>query len=212
MPAVREKPMLFSASMVRALLAEKKTQTRRLVKPPAGVPSVWIFGHSDRERARVRCPYGVAGDRLWVKETWTPRHGHGEGGTDCGCECGAVRVEYLADGGWKEFAPEAVADGWKMPKAASRGRNVTPLFMPRWASRITLEVTGVRVERVQDISEEDAKAEGITEIGGRFTFNEGLHQSRTARDSYAALWEIINGTESWDANPFVWCVSFRVLA
>jgi hypothetical protein len=83
------------------------------------------------------------------------------------------------------------------------------IFMPRWASRITLEVTEVRVQRLQEITEQEAVDEGIKLLNGRFTFNEGMHESRTASESFRALWESINGAGSWDKNPWVWAVSFR---
>jgi hypothetical protein len=218
---VRERPLLFKAPMVRALLAGKKTQTRRLVEdapgwasearytaftPKGSVSFRGVHPTAGYGESFVRCRYGVPGDLLWVKETWRPTHGHGHGS----CECSSVRVSYAADGGWKEFAPEVVDVDWKVPKAALRGKNVTPLFMPRWASRITLEVIDVRVERLRGISEEDARREGVTsdlqcELGNPG----GLDWWPSLRAGFEALWRSINGPESWDENPWVWVVSFR---
>jgi hypothetical protein len=179
---VKERPILFSAPMVRALLDGTKTQTRRIIKPtqprddgrwPAGRDPV------------PDCPYGQTGDRLWVRESWQawtefnnvpPREIPPES-----------RVNYVADG--------SVWDAKKRPS----------MFMPRWASRITLEVVGVRVERLQDISETDAMAEGV-----EWKDHAGLAKY-TARKLYTTLWLLINGLESWEANPWVWVVEFQPL-
>lgn len=156
---VKERPILFSGPMVKAILAGKKTQTRRLVKAPRG---------SEPSHAGVDfgCPYGQLFDRLWVRESWQCNHADQD----------RSKVNYRADG---------------------RDRLLwTPsIHMPRWASRITLEVTDVRVQRLQDISEEDAKAEGA----------EG-------REAFASLWDAINGNRaSWASNPWTWAIGFRVL-
>ena len=198
---MRERPILFSAPMVRALLAGTKTQTRRAMKlhPSAiacccgGTAARWkvsdgdqwycgICGGGNRLTSRdvdgIRCPYGAPGDRLWVKET----HGFVTSDRD-----GPVHdsLVFRADGN----------EGWS-------GKWRPSIHMPRWASRITLEITGVRVERLQDISEDDAKAEGAPSSihlpGGRF-----------ANENFAHLWWSINGDGSWDANPWVWVVEFK---
>jgi hypothetical protein len=174
---MRERPILFSAPMVRALLAGTKTQTRRIVK--GGIPF-------DDDFEIVASPYGDPGDRLWVREShWWFKD---EPDNSCGYyppKLTREDVEYRADGD----------DGRKVWRPS--------IHMPRWASRITLEVTGVRVERLQDISEADARAEGV----------EPNAFERTA-DNYGSvlyrrLWESINGPGSWDANPWVWVVEFR---
>lgn len=209
-----ERPILFSGPMVRALLNGRKTQTRRIAKPPAKwaerfpicKPSVMKAGHEtwwwdgvyDRVGASQICPYGVPGDTLWVKETWHPRAALSDWDLD---------IRYAADG-----ALRTIKDGefgerdWTMPKAAARG-NVSPLFMPRWASRLTLAITKVRIERLQDISERDVKAEGVnqTVIGTP----RNPHRM-TYRASFRDLWDHINGPESWDANPWVWAITFDV--
>jgi len=189
-----ERGILFSAAMVRALLDGTKTQTRRVVnvKNPD-----WIRRHvhpykSDNNNGKVvygwdgnagdvlTCPYGQPGDRLWVRETWAPHPDFPET---------THRGVYRAD-------PECKYD-------VARWR--PSIHMPRWASRILLEITGVRVERLQDISEADAVAEGISQH-----YAEGRRVS--CRVAYAWLWESINGAGSWDANSWVWVVEFRRIA
>lgn len=182
--------ILFSAPMVRALLAGTKTQTRRAVKV-----------QEDIVHADSRSPYGQPGDRLWVRES------------------------FFAYGRWgRHFNEKKQCDEWRFADMTrecdhsyqyaadnpdvqvEKGRSATPgwhtrpaLFMPRAASRILLEVVSVRVERLQAISEHDAIAEGI-ERGGD-----------NPVDSYRSLWERINGSGSWDVNPWVWRVEFRMV-
>ncbi len=184
-----ERPILFSAPMVRALLAGTKTQTRRVVK---GWPLEWLKpGMFTPEYVALpengACPYGQPGDRLWVREAWTTHacFDHIRAG-----ELTTRSLHYQADG------------------RIQTGRNRAAMHMPRWASRITLEVTGVRVERLQDISEADAQAEGcalecMTPTGD--DSGSAIH----GPGGYMALWESINGPGSWDANPRVWVVEFR---
>lgn len=165
-----DRPILFSAPMVRAMLAGTKTQTRRVAKPKRSI-----------EPMTDECPYGQPGDLLWVRETWAWY----------GCERDPREVLYRAD---TSNLPE------------SHGRWRPSIHMPRWASRITLRVTGVRVERLQDITEVDAIAEGAQ------PFRLPCHPQReTLRhvDGFALLWESINGAGSWDANPWVWVVEFE---
>jgi hypothetical protein len=177
---VKERPILFSSPMVRALLDGTKTQTRRVVKLPHANPlGGWeptTFGGTDarggehdeqvaiwhtRTGETIGCPYGLPGDRLWVKETWRPFVAH-----SCSlgaCDCGDVTVRYAADNAdrlCRDSDIVAASNDWSMPKAAARG-NVSPLFMPRWAARITLEITAVRVQRLQEISFDDARDEGV---------------------------------------------------
>jgi hypothetical protein len=180
---VKERPILFSAPMVRALLAGTKTQTRRAwrVQPPAGVPVGWVPGETKQ-------PYGWPGDRLWVRETFCDDWKDSRG------------LLYRADAGMD-------AD---MFDAGCKWR--PSIHMPRAASRITLEVTGVRVERLRWISEVDALAEGIT-WSDRFQgyhVEDGTHfHCDDPRQSYFSLWEAINGPGSVEANPWVWVVEFR---
>lgn len=195
---MKERPILFSGEMVRAILDGRKTQTRRIVKPQTlelfeaaiqlGEVTDFFTDAIDVDWAYVGgfCPYGQRGDRLWARETW----GKDDSGdfvfrADDWCECPT------ADGKWK-----------------------SSIFMHRAASRITLEITAVRVERLQDISEEDAKAEGVRQCeGGWWNYIAGEpYQGMTARGSYETIWELINGPGSWEKNPWVWVIEFRRLA
>lgn len=213
----RERPILFSGSMVRALLAGTKTQTRRVVKL-RGYPGADVVVHDGKvwKPSRVdyagfvECPYGRPGDRLWVRETW--RH----------IEGGAI---YDSAGGMMDaFEDETI---YRADRPTYPGPWKPSIFMPRWASRITLEIESVRVERLQDISGEDAMAEGLKAItkDGRLTKygipdSDGLPGTDNTGwpwnewrispvDAYCVLWEIINGHGSWAANPWVWVVGFR---
>lgn len=229
---MEERPILFSAPMVRAILAGTKTQTRRVVKPqpfashPAGAvlggqncASRWIFypaGPIDgSEEAAYEtddglrpCPYGQPGDRLWVRETWRWygrfRAGHNEGG-----------FLYAADLSSKTFTdfPDAIDRWGEFEAACERGQTnkwKPSIHMPRWASRLTLEITGVRVERVQEISEADARAEGCD---GECPIGYiPAYQKAPLAYHYAQVWAAINGEEgsrSWSANPWVWVVEFK---
>lgn len=208
---MKERPILFSGAMVRALLAGTKTQTRRAIKLPhmnplgawepmevggpnggrlrdgSTIPAQQSIWHT-RTGDSLLCPYGQPGDRLWVREAfaWSKDD-------PARCEFVAYRATHGFPNGPK----------WK-----------PSIHMPSWASRITLEITEVRVERLQDISEADAKAEGIKAMGveadGGWHTEGGRHFHCTdPRQSYYSLWESINGPGSWGANPWVWTVSFK---
>lgn len=208
---MKERPILFSAPMVRAILDGRKTQTRRIVKPQPERDEQYGGFHWPSHAARsmltikdmsAACPYGTRGERLWVRETHAP-FSVGEGLDTPVPECVAYRATCEDDGfdyvnGRGEVTHLTVTK-W------------TPsIFMPRWASRIDLEVTGVRVERLHDISEDDAKAEGISKTHyGEWSFDGKRVTGRPWAHSYFILWNEINGRESWDANPFVWVVEFR---
>jgi hypothetical protein len=183
-----ERPIPFSAPMVRAILAGTKTQTRRVVKgwplellsTPANFTPEYV-AHPENKA----CPYGRPGDRLWVRETHM--------------DLGACYIYRADPGAEKERALVAPGQRWK-----------PAIHMPRAASRITLEVTGVRVERLQAISEADALAEGIVETCGGYGLPAGEHyHAADPRQSYFSLWEAINGPGSVEANPWLWCVEFR---
>ncbi len=201
--AVAERPIIFSGTDVRAILDGRKTQTRRIVKPQPPAThqfSGWCIATTRRKdeggavwRAgedgvrlidphRANCPYGQPGDRLWVRETWA------EHPDFPGCRYAIYRAD-----------PECEydTDRWR-----------PSIHMPRWASRITLEVTEVRAERLQDISEGDAMAEGAPlELAPIDYVRLGAVASR--RGGFIRMWEQINGAGSWDANPWVWCVEFK---
>jgi hypothetical protein len=224
----KERPILFSAPMVRALLNDTKTQTRRLIKPQPYVDHrgnfCWNGSNYGQDgqgnplcktlaspipssrTKRVLCPYGKPGDRLWVRESFFQR---GRWGLPEHPEAEAEDRYWI---GSKEIAYAA-----NVKRPGHDWRTRPSIHMPRWASRITLEITEVRVERLQDISEEDARAEGITDGGclncGNSETDCGcLNPKPDARDYFIRLWQSINGPESWDANPWVWAVSFKRLA
>lgn len=195
---MKERPILFSGPMVRAILNGTKTQTRRVAKLPgdmtkepgvSGILCDGVLRIYDAEdmgpTVHIPCPYGKSGDRLWVRETAIPT-AHG--------------VIYRAD---IEDSVEAAGIG------AMYGGWKPSIHMPRVSSRITLEINQVRVERLQDITEEDAKAEGVEcERDGWKSYIGGSHVAY-AFTSFGSLWESINGPESWDANPWVWVIEFK---
>ena len=206
--AGRERPMLFSAPMVRALLSGRKTQTRRVVKGEAlrWLDDAGFTPGFTSDPDNNLCPHGKPGDGLWVKETWRPT---------ASLQPWDLDVRYNADGEVRTIKDGEFGDrDWTMPKAAATG-NVSPLFMPRWASRLTLEITDVRVERLHDISEADAETEGVREptIGPLHMVSaDRCGEIDRATTSPLFLWEMlwrsINGANSWDANPWVWVVTF----
>jgi hypothetical protein len=192
---MKERPILFSGQMIRAILDGSKTMTRRVVKPqPVSGISIdpikreWVEGIP-------HCPYGYPGDRLWVRETWRVEGKHTDGySPSC---IGANRshfgrIDYEASIAWNKDM---------------YGKLRPSIHMPRWASRITLEVTGVRVERLQDITEADAEAEGVAFMRDIPDADETL----TAKVLFEILWDSINAKRGygWDVNPWVWVVEFR---
>ena len=226
---MKERPILFSGEMVRAILDGRKTQTRRVVKPDPdatwgylagddadGPPALeWAhvtdgsLGHSgsgwystlseypDEGSFHFRCPYGAPGDQLWVRETW--RDGQYAIGKEWDPD---ERVGYRAS-----FVGDPALK-WK-----------PSIHMPRWASRLTLEVVSVRVERLQDITEADALAEGIQD-GGCNNCGESSYPNPCGCanpeplyvDAFAWLWNSINGKRApWVLNPWVWVVTFKPL-
>lgn len=222
---MKEHPILFNAEMVRAILSVAKTQTRRIMKPQppddaefqiadvlidmegqqAGFGVFWLDqdGGPIGDGQPTVCPYGQPGDRLWVRESTRMRYlPNILTGDPTDAKCG----EYTADG-----MPVLNEDGFDL--AWWYSRNACPnIHMPRWASRITLEVTGVRVERLQDISLADALAEGVVNQKRLTGYSkEGGCKWGPAEPiaDYYALWEQINGPGSWDANPWVWVIQFQ---
>lgn len=199
-----DKPILFSAPMVRAILDGRKTQTRRII--PERV--LWKWTGRDEHIADLvnAAPFKV-GTRLWVKEAWWrpvdffyPRGPWKRGGT--------TFVRYAVDDAHTAINMDrAQYDQIMRMKPGKK----SSLHMPRWASRITLEVTDVRVQRLQEISEEDAKAEGVAGYLSAYTRHPGQADPGKwlAREEFEAIWERINGTGSWAANPWVWAYTFR---
>lgn len=188
MSEIKERPILFSAPMVRAILEGRKTVTRRPVK---GVGLVWLDNFKPEYVAdpdNNLCPYGKPGDRLWVRETFNQ--------TNPGALDGVYY--YRADG--------------RFPKCIGGGRFTSAeswkpsIHMPRAASRILLEITDLRVERLQDISNEQALAEGVKSAEPDID-PDGNDYSPC--ELFGGLWTMINGMESWNANPWVWVVEFK---
>lgn len=223
---VKERPILFSGPMVRAILEGRKTQTRRVMNPqppgkqfflyktgqdigfymPESVTGYRMTGAVGVARDAMggtwpknslwRCPYGSVGERLWVRET---------------CWSDGCTIYYTADSACRSYSIEDRDTEKRLLKlhhyANGVGDKVPSIHMPRWASRITLEITGVRAERLNDISEADALAEGCDgncQIGYIPAYQAGPNSYH-----FAQLWESINGPKSWELNPWVWVVEFK---
>jgi len=195
--AVKERPIIFSGWEVRAILAGTKTQTRRIVKWPKWadperdiVPlrrHLGIADYDDGHPRRIyRCPFGAPGQRLWGKETF--------------CEPVPGEIAYRADDEREPMRRTRAERLLAKDFPSSRWRSA--IHMPRWASRITLEVTEVRVQRVQDISEEDAMAEGCAGDESGLT-------DHGVKNEFAVLWNNIHGPGAWERNDWVFAVTFR---
>jgi hypothetical protein len=208
---MKDRPILFSAPMVRAILDGRKTQTRRRVVksfrtmiPAMGV-ELDCVKDLDGQPSRLDlapdnweiCPYGVPGDRLWVRETWAAPH-----------DCDHLKPKEIPEGTRIHYMAS-----WEGPCGLLRRPSI---FIPRWASRITLEVVNVRVERLQDISDRgasnDCTAEGVFHCGmdvPRFEQWSGDGFNSSEKWMYRTLWNKINGAGAWDKNPWVWVLEFK---
>ena len=201
---MKEHPILFNGEMVRAVLGGRKTQTRRVIlpQPTKQDGKTWLALIGDNaymysgqkpngefwQMPIFKCPYGQPGDRLWVRETW--REVGSAMMSDDSIPKLKCDVRYCAD--------DPLDGPWR-----------PSIHMPRWASRITLEVVAVRVERVQDITEADARAEGVT-----LRYDDPNRVDRRCpkyAEAFHTLWDSINASRGygWDANPFVWVVEFQ---
>ncbi|HCM3802175.1 TPA: morphogenetic protein [Klebsiella variicola subsp. variicola] len=224
---MKERGMIFNAEMVRAILEGRKTQTRRIMKvqPESNRLGLllitdstkhsdigkyhWAESNATGNHVRSKfflCPFGAVGDRIWVREAFFP-----------------APLEMQSAPPRKTMWNIAYRDGVQMDKLAPAEYNPTiynyerwtpSIHMPRWASRILLEITDVRVERLNAISEEDATAEGVPPAGsllpdypGTFLTPKGYFA--TAKVAFQRLWESIYGEESWKANSWVWVISFK---
>lgn len=183
---MKERPILFSTEMVKAILDGRKTMTRRVIKPQPEYTEC-----SYTVRLRSKCPYGVIGDRLWVRETYFPNEGQ------------TPNIIYKADWNDRHETGIIFACAWK-----------PSIFMPRKYSRITLEITNIRVERVQEISEEEAKKEGV---GDPYDYQDGDYYDVLDFDgveinkcAFAGLWDSINGKKyPWTKNPYVFVIGTK---
>lgn len=224
---MKYRPILFSGEMVRAILDGRKTMTRRVVSSqPASFteqfnhatvkaehPPAWF------DNVAKRCKYGVPGDRLWVRETFQPLIADGFDWFSSDYETGnGIKINYVADTGPVEFYDED--DRLSMAMKPS-------IYMPRWASRITLEIVSVKVDRLQDISDADARAEGAPELdmmcgtcrgsgthpyGDPCDCDAGYRTSCPPLEWFQLLWGYLNAKKpgcSWDDNPWVWVVEFK---
>ncbi len=201
----KERPILFSAPMVRAILEGRKTQTRRVIKlrPRKDGPKLMPELFESFGGVGHACPLGAPGDRLWVKESWAI--------DNCGRNV-SVKPE-----AWSEGFPIKRLRYIATDTAPAHDKNEQPywwnrrpsLFMPRWASRISLEIKSVRAERLNDISADDVRAEGVdvSDIKSR-----GRNRQTDCMREFRQLWRSINGEESWDQNPWVWVIEFKLLA
>lgn len=259
---MKERPILFSGPMMRAILDGRKTQTRRVITPqPVVYPNAvqfrtLIIGGTERSALAAlasHCPYGKPGDRLWVRETFWCKNENCDHDYCSGCDMGSLLsvgegyapIDYVATPkclshpetehqqtvepwtgepvpGYWWLAPPDDWDG--EDEQAHRERGVwtflpwgyhtkhPSIHMPRWASRLLLEVTEVRVERLNEISEEDARAEGAEPKRPAGAMEISAMPVRLSHIvGFRELWCSINSNEAWDANPWVWVVSFRVL-
>lgn len=195
---MKERPILFSGPMITAILEGRKTQTRRVINPqPEGktlqsnLDGKWLSKKFNGlllpkiEDLPIHCPYGKIGDHLWVRETFRLYDSDECPHADFPCGC-----------------PRNGTPLFKASHDCGDGEKWTPsIHMPRWASRILLEITNIRVERLQDISESDCLKEGV-----------GSPILRDCKKpKFMQLWESINGADSWAANPWVWVVEFKVV-
>ena len=239
--AARERPILFSGEMVRAILDGRKTQTRRVVSPQPTGPAVMSDPLADLRAAGIPvdglsrepfalwmtderndlgefiehgvcCPYGGVGDRLWVREAWYPAFKRTEASS------GVVFPSFAHPHGAPLGHPGEANPGWApLGRNGNKGEGWrSPIHMPRWASRLTLEITDVRVQRVQEISEADAEAEGVEHgnVAGRDVDIDADVWNGAYRRAFRALWSSLNAKRgySWDSNPWVWALTFRLLS
>ncbi|HCI6368945.1 hypothetical protein [Klebsiella pneumoniae] len=199
---MKERGVIFNGEMVRAILHGRKTQTRRIMKPqpepcprgghwwPSNVFKTMLHVEDEMQNGKGgwgglvgdACPFGDVGDRIWVRETWA--------------EAGASAPDLKL---YRANYPEHVPSIYENVPPAEEIRWTPSIHMPRWASRILLEITNVRVERLRSMSQDDARAEGVIAASG--PMEAGL--------AFRELWDSIYGEESWKANPWVWVIEFK---
>lgn len=187
-----EKPILFSTPMVQAILEGRKSQTRRIIKKQPHGPGYWVFQlgrwlfPNVCPSLKIKCPYGEPGDILWVRETWRPifKDIRDPGSFEL-LDTVVDYYEYKAD---------------KQPHIQELIKWKPSIFMPKEASRISLLIKDIWVEKLNDISRDDVIAEGLE-----------VAPNSTGRGTYAKLWETINGEGSWDMNPWIWVIKFQCI-
>lgn len=216
----KERPILFSTAMVQAILEERKTQTRRIIKPQPehkqvhlyrkfhyeGEHRMWCWkdlimdnlvdfsNNEDRKALAARCPYGEVGDILWVREKFIHLPAEYEHSVSSSYPCNSAITYYAAD------EKEAIAGPWR-----------PSIHMPKELSRIRLEITDIKVERLQEITRQDAAKEGVC-LDPEGPLPEWCKRYRWPEENFQSLWELINGKHSWLQNPWVWVLSFKRLA
>lgn len=209
---MKERGMIFNGEMVRALLNGNKTQTRRPIKPRP----LWVYGgkvpvrtEDADPKGEIRCPFGQVGDQIWVRETFRLFDHSDECGASAHCSC-----------------PPSGTPIYRADFDDAESKWTPSIHMPRWASRILLEITNIRVQQLQDISEQDAISEGVNSdtaieqddfgqwCGGvawrNYLESEADYDCVSARDSFTTLWESLYG--NWDENPWVWVIEFKRIA
>ena len=227
---MKERPIPFSDAMALAAFNGSKTQTRRIVKPQPDARFRHLEIHRDGcvevgisidspNHYQIQCPYGAVGDRLWVRESYY-QFGHWEPVTNAKTKGGKQKWKFVAD--FREIRFENPAgSALRLGRHSKDSESMAwhkrlARFMPRSACRNVLKITGIRVERLRDITENDARAEGAQFHDGRPTEHHGWRYDRnhgyvypTARDSFVNLWDTINGPASWDENTWVWVIEFK---
>ena len=208
----KARPIIFSGDMIRALIDGRKTQTRRVIK---GVPNNRIQGvdHWCNEKWRVfangpvilKCPYGQAGDLIWDRETWSGDYAYADQKPTDRVSVMTPDGPYYHDSVWYWADGEPEFEDWERPRPS--------IHMPRWASRLTLRITDVRVERVQDMSEGDAVEEGARRGFPTDDYSLYLSEAGTYYGGFSGLWDSINAKRGhdWDSNPWVWVIEFDVI-
>ena len=225
---MKERPILFSDAMALAAFNGSKTQTRRIIRPaiteqinPVWMAELECFQWASKESQR-RCPYGAVGDRLWVRESYY-QFGHWEPVTDAKTKGGKQKWRFVAD--FREIRFENPAgSALRLGRHSKDSESMAwhkrlARFMPRSACRNVLEITGIRIERLRNITQDDSKREGIMpvcDVSGKefgwldYTEPDSLpFDYNKPRASFKSLWDTINGPASWDLNPWVWVIEFK---
>ena len=213
---MEERPILFNSEMIKAILDGRKTMTRRAIKPQplwVGDPCTPFKTKDADPKGVIECPYGIPGDQLWVRETWCVHSNYD-----------SIKPLDLPDRQYLQNGVTYMADVYNGEKSKWMGKTRPSIFMCRWMSRIQIEITDIKIERVQDITKRDAKREGIVQftkdgVGFKYgldswdwSFKTGFpYMGTTPKIAFEILWDSINAKRGfgWDMNPFVWVVEFE---